>query len=88
MEKIDSTNNVAPQETLSQKTFNVVKGVRKNLNALKAYVEKFSHEKNPSTASLFEMEFKVIQFQLSLDVASKVGDKGSQAFQTLFRNQG
>lgn len=85
-EKIEST--AATKETLTQKAFNAVKGVRDNLEDLQKYVEKFSNEKNPSTASLFEMQYKVIQMSILMDISSKVGDKSSQAFQTLFRNQG
>jgi hypothetical protein len=87
-ERIDSPNAASSGESLSQKAFDVVKGVRENLNDLFAYVEKFSKEKDPSTASLFTMQYKVTQMSILMDVSSKVGDKGSQAFQTLFRNQG
>jgi hypothetical protein len=86
-EKLDPAGATASGETLAQKAFNIVKGVRENLDGLFAYVEKFSKDKNPSTAALFEMQFKVTQMSILMDVSSKVGDKGSQAFQTLFRNQ-
>ncbi len=85
-EKIGST--ATTQETLTQKAFDAVKGVRDHLEDLQKYVEKFSKEKDPSTASLFEMQYKVIQMSILMDISSKVGDKASQAFQTLFRNQG
>lgn len=76
------------QETLIQKAFNAAKGVRDSLEELQVYVEKFSKEKNPTTAVLFEMQYKVMQMSILMDISSKVGDKASQAFQTLFRNQG
>ncbi len=76
------------QETLTQKAFNAAKGVRDSLEELQVYVEKFSKEKNPTTAVLFEMQYKVMQMSILMDISSKVGDKASQAFQTLFRNQG
>lgn len=78
----------ASTETLTEKAFKTVKGVRDNLEDLYSYVEKFSKDKNPSTASLFEMQYKVIQMSVLMDISSKVGDKASQGFQTLFRNQG
>jgi hypothetical protein len=86
LERIEP-NAVQSSETLSQKAFNVVKGVRESMEDLYAYVEKFSHETDPSTGSLFEMQYKVMKMSIMMDVSSKVGDKGSQAFQTLFRNQ-
>ena len=76
------------QETLTQKAFNVAKNVRDSLEELQVYVDKFSKEKNPTTAVLFEMQYKVMQMSILMDISSKVGDKASQAFQTLFRNQG
>ena len=76
------------EETLTQKAFDTVKSVRDNLEDLYTYVEKFRNEKNPTTANLFEMQYKVIQMSVLMDISSKVGDKASQAFQTLFRNQG
>jgi ABC-type enterochelin transport system substrate-binding protein len=86
LERIEP-NAAQPDETLSQKAFNVVKSVRESMEDLYAYVEKFSNEKDPSTGSLFEMQYKVMKMSIMMDISSKVGDKGSQAFQTLFRNQ-
>jgi hypothetical protein len=86
LERIDPSA-IQSDETLTQKAFNVVKGVRESMEELYVYVEKFSNEKDPSTGSLFEMQYKVMKMSIMMDVSSKVGDKGSQAFQTLFRNQ-
>jgi ABC-type enterochelin transport system substrate-binding protein len=86
LERIEP-NAVQTDETLTQKAFKAVKGVRESIEELYTYVEKFSNEKDPSTGSLFEMQYKVMKMSIMMDVSSKVGDKGSQAFQTLFRNQ-
>jgi hypothetical protein len=40
-----------------------------------------------SQQDMMRIQFEVTQFGIVLDLSSKVGDKGSQALQTLFRNQ-
>ncbi|MDR0680044.1 MAG: hypothetical protein LBF42_03390 [Puniceicoccales bacterium] len=86
MERIEATPVRPSEETLTQKVYNVVKGVREQFNDFNDYIQTFVN--GPlSTAKMFELQYKVTQLSVMMDVSSKVGDKGSQAFQTLFRNQ-
>jgi hypothetical protein len=86
-EKLNPTSATPSGESFAQKAFDTVKGVQNSLDDLYSYVKNFSNIKNPSIADLFGMQYKVTIMSLTMDAASKVGDKGSQAFQTLFRNQ-
>ncbi|MDR1255849.1 MAG: hypothetical protein LBJ94_02925 [Puniceicoccales bacterium] len=89
LEEINSANKTtSSEEAISEKFFRVVKGVQEHLEDLRLYVEGFSRRSDISAGDLFEMQFKITQFSIAMDISSKMGEKSSQCFQTLFRNQG
>jgi hypothetical protein len=61
--------------------------VRDQLNRMDAIATNLSKKPDVSQADLIGIQFEVMQMGIILDVASKLGDKGSNAVQTLFRNQ-
>jgi hypothetical protein len=82
-----SVNSTDSTGRLSQKFFDAMKGVSNAVNEFYMYIKGATQSGDFSMHKLFEVQFKVTQMTVLLDVSSKIGDKGGQAFQTLFRNQ-
>jgi hypothetical protein len=61
--------------------------IRRNLNETGQVLTRLSKQDNLSQQDLLLIQFQISKMSISLDVASKVGDKGSQALQTLFRDK-
>jgi hypothetical protein len=82
-----NVNAADPNEKLSQKFCNVVKGVRAQVEDFYVYMKEPALSKEVSMRKLLEIQLKVMQMTVLIDVSSKISDKSGQAFQTLFRNQ-
>ncbi|MDR1595366.1 MAG: hypothetical protein LBR91_00360 [Puniceicoccales bacterium] len=61
--------------------------IKRNLSEVGQVLTKLSNQDNLSQKDLLLIQFQISKMSISLDVASKVGDKGSQALQTLFRDK-
>ncbi|MDR2628421.1 MAG: hypothetical protein LBC30_00240 [Puniceicoccales bacterium] len=61
--------------------------VKRQLDHMSDVVMELSKNPDLSQQDLMRIQYEVTQMSIILDVASKVGDKGSQALQTLFRDK-
>ncbi|MDR1401390.1 MAG: hypothetical protein LBI81_00320 [Puniceicoccales bacterium] len=61
--------------------------VQKHLRRITSVVADLSRKPDLSQGDLMRIQYEITQMGIMLDVASKVGDKGSQALQTLFRDK-
>ena len=61
--------------------------VKARLSRIDKYVAPLMQKPDLSQSDLLYIQYEVMQMSIILDVASKAGDKGSQALQTLFRDK-
>jgi hypothetical protein len=66
---------------------NFVSTVRRRMERMSSVVNEIVAKKDLSQQDLMRIQYEVMEMSIVLDVASKVGDKGSQALQTLFRDK-
>jgi hypothetical protein len=89
--RVESNLSKVSQEAVGEdyenKLSHFVSAVRKKLQETTEIVKKLSQKSDLSQQDLMEIQFHVMEMSIVLDVASKVGDKGSQALQTLFRDK-
>ena len=89
MESLQNVINADPASSagLSQKAYETVTKVRTRINEL--YTEASDILKRPSLSSgdMIQLQAITTEIYTLIDLSSKMGDKASQAFQTLFRNQ-
>ncbi|MDR1433513.1 MAG: hypothetical protein LBI61_04245 [Puniceicoccales bacterium] len=73
--------------TYENKLSNFFSSVKKNLEDVARVTNRLSKKDALSQQDLMLIQYEVSKMSITLDVASKVGDKGSQALQTLFRDK-
>jgi esterase/lipase superfamily enzyme len=61
--------------------------VKQKLDHMANVAAELAQKPDLSQQDLMRIQYEVMQMSVVLDVASKVGDKGSQALQTLFRDK-
>ncbi|MDR1457893.1 MAG: hypothetical protein LBI47_03535 [Puniceicoccales bacterium] len=61
--------------------------VKQQLDHMANVAAELAQKPDLSQQDLMRIQYEVMQMSVVLDVASKVGDKGSQALQTLFRDK-
>ncbi|MDR1528142.1 MAG: hypothetical protein LBS22_00955 [Puniceicoccales bacterium] len=61
--------------------------VKRQLDHMADVAAELAQKPDLSQQDLMRIQYEVMQMSVVLDVASKVGDKGSQALQTLFRDK-
>ncbi|MDR0742305.1 MAG: hypothetical protein LBE98_02475 [Puniceicoccales bacterium] len=61
--------------------------VKRQLDHMATVATELAQKPDLSQQDLMRIQYEVTQMSIVLDVASKVGDKGSQALQTLFRDK-
>jgi polyhydroxyalkanoate synthesis regulator phasin len=61
--------------------------VKERMERVGNLVETLSKKPDLTQADLMHIQYEIMEMGIVLDVASKVGDKGSQLLQTLFRGQ-
>ena len=61
--------------------------VKARLGRINKYIAPLMQKPDLSQSDLLYIQYEVMQMSIILDVASKAGDKGSQALQTLFRDK-
>jgi hypothetical protein len=71
----------------SHRLSDYVSQVRDQLQRIERVVVELANKPDLSQQDLMRIQYEVMQMSIVLDVASKVGDKGSQAVQTLFRDK-
>ncbi|MDR2776504.1 MAG: hypothetical protein LBB17_00440 [Puniceicoccales bacterium] len=82
--KIDQFSGVAEyQNRLSD----FMSSVKRQLDHMSNVTAELAQKPDLSQQDLMRIQYEVTQMSIVLDVASKVGDKGSQALQTLFRDK-
>ena len=86
-EKLERMRVDARQTVLSERFDQFVSVVRRRMERISNVVAELTKKPDLSQGDLMRIQYEVMQMSITLDVASKVGDKGSQALQTLFRNQ-
>ncbi|MDR3143927.1 MAG: hypothetical protein LBT64_00285 [Puniceicoccales bacterium] len=86
-EKMIQASREAAGTDYEGKLSGFVSTVRKKLQETADIVKNLSKKNDLSQKDLMEIQFHVMEMSIVLDVASKVGDKGSQALQTLFRDK-
>jgi hypothetical protein len=64
-----------------------VSKVKQQLQRVTKLVENLAANPDVDQSQLMLIQYEVMQMSIVLDVSSKVGDKSSQALQSLFRNQ-
>jgi hypothetical protein len=64
-----------------------VSRVKEQLERVVTLAEELTNNPDVGQADLIRLQYEVMQMAVVLDVASKVGDKSSQAIQSMFRNQ-
>lgn len=86
-EKLERMRVDARQTVLNERFDQFVSVVRRRMERISNVVAELTKKPDLSQGDLMRIQYEVMQMSITLDVASKVGDKGSQALQTLFRNQ-
>jgi DNA polymerase II small subunit/DNA polymerase delta subunit B len=82
--QLDSSKQGNP--AYAKKLSDLVSVVKDRMERVSAVVEELA-KKSLSQQDLMRIQYEVMQMGIVLDVASKVGDKGSRALQTLFRDK-
>lgn len=77
----------AKQTVFAERFDDFVSVVRQRLERITNVVVELTKKPDMSQQDLMRIQYEVMQMSIVLDVASKVGDKGSQALQTLFRDK-
>ncbi|MDR1413681.1 MAG: hypothetical protein LBI56_01945 [Puniceicoccales bacterium] len=76
-------NNAQYEHRLSQ----FFSSVQNRLKRVTNIISELSRKPDMSQGDIMRVQYEITQMGIMLDVASKVGDKGSQALQTLFRDK-
>ena len=87
IKKLESKAGEFDTPDLEKKFSDVFAVVKDRLQRIKNIAVELNKNPDLSQAQLMHIQYEVMEMSIVLDVASKVGDKGSQALQTLFRNQ-
>jgi cob(I)alamin adenosyltransferase len=82
-EKITQSSGAEYQNRLSD----FMSSVKQKLDHMTDVAAELAQKPDLSQQDLMRIQYEVMQMSIVLDVASKVGDKGSQALQTLFRDK-
>lgn len=77
----------AKKTVFAERFDDFVSVVRQRLERITNVVVELTKKPDMSQQDLMRIQYEVMQMSIVLDVASKVGDKGSQALQTLFRDK-
>ena len=85
--KLERMRVDAKQTVFAERFDDFVSVVRKRLERITNVVVELTKKPDMSQQDLMRIQYEVMQMSIVLDVASKVGDKGSQALQTLFRDK-
>ncbi|MDR1173196.1 MAG: hypothetical protein LBJ75_03850 [Puniceicoccales bacterium] len=81
--KVVQSSGEAYQNRLSD----FMSSVKRQLDHMTNVAAELAQKPDLSQGDLMRIQYEVMQMSIVLDVASKVGDKGSQALQTLFRDK-
>ncbi|MDR0693150.1 MAG: hypothetical protein LBF49_01085 [Puniceicoccales bacterium] len=82
-EKVIQSSGTEYQNRLSD----FMSSVKQQLDHMANVAAELAQKPDLSQQDLMRIQYEVMQMSVVLDVASKVGDKGSQALQTLFRDK-
>lgn len=85
--KLERMRVDAKQTIFAERFDDFVSVVRQRLERITNVVVELTKKPDMSQQDLMRIQYEVMQMSIVLDVASKVGDKGSQALQTLFRDK-
>lgn len=85
--KLERMRVDAKQTIFAERFDDFVSVVRQRLERITNVVIELTKKPDMSQQDLMRIQYEVMQMSIVLDVASKVGDKGSQALQTLFRDK-
>ena len=85
--KLRTNLREAAENQYANRLSNFVDIVKARLNRINERVVPLMKKPDLSQSDLLYIQYEVMQMSIVLDVASKAGDKGSQALQTLFRDK-
>ena len=85
--KLEARKSEFSGADLQKKFSDIFSTVKERMDRINVLVDDLISHPDLSQQQLMRIQYEVMEMSIVLDVASKVGDKGSQALQTLFRNQ-
>ncbi|MDR2778696.1 MAG: hypothetical protein LBB16_00175 [Puniceicoccales bacterium] len=85
--KLDARIGQSPGVEYQNRLSDFMSSVKQKLDHMANVAAELAQKPDLSQQDLMRIQYEVMQMSVVLDVASKVGDKGSQALQTLFRDK-